>query len=808
MKTKNRDIDSITIGIIANVDAGKTTLSESILSTFGLKEGGTQLDTDDMEKRRGITIFSSQAVFQHENRLFYLIDTPGHRDFSGETGKILQILDCAVLVISGTEGVSGIDLRLWNFLESRNIPVFIFINKRDLPSFREDSIEQIEGMLSQDSVLFPENDCDLPTFYEKVALTDEAALEEYLENGSIKDDTIRHLVSSRKLFPVFQGSALENTGIDRMLTAISRFTKKAKVYQEFAARVFKISRDEKGRRLTHLKVTGGSLKTKDSLEGEKVEEIRVYQGAQYDILDQVTQGTVCTVVGPENTYAGQGIGIESQKSFSGYGGSLIYFCRSKGEDRFTFIRAMRDLAQQYPEMHIHENRDGSSVSLSFRGQVQKETLREILRTRYGVEVVFEKVYLPLRETVKKAAFDRAYPDFPESIPYFDVAVRPGKGLSAVVRLREEQMQESMQISLQNTLLQALKYGEISGLLTSSLLSNLEIIVSGGRGKLRHKYAGDLFESVFLALTRAMIKAGPQVLHPFAAYQVQVREEDTGRITALLTSKGAIADRHQSIGRNTVIEGMIPLTEAYDFDEKIMEITSGTGYFTIWDQIEYMALPGKNPSVSADDFSWAYSDVPAKPERTEREGSSIVAGKDELKTIFEMTYGKKKERGREERVIRARGREDNYKGSNQGINRREPSVLYVDGYNIIFSWDELHALSKKDLGASRDHLVEIMANYAGYTGEEIVVVFDAYKQKGRTNTIEMIHGIKVVYTGEGETADHFIEKTVHENIDKRPITVATSDRLEQMNVFGKGAMRLSARDLEKKVRQVTGRSYIF
>ena len=822
----NERTESITIGILADVDAGKTTLSESILYKSGILDspgyvhkGETLLDNDEIEKRRGITIFSSQAVFQWKNRLFYLLDTPGHRDFSGETGKILQILDAAVLVISGTEGVTGMTLRLWENLKKMDIPVFIFVNKEDMPGFREDIFEEIENLLSSNAILFPkamdmekigEPAAELRDFYEKLALVDEHVFTKFLENESLQKEEIAELVSNRSIFPVFIGSALKQRGTESLLNGISDFVNGSSYFSDFGARVFKISRDEKGGRLTHVKITGGRIRLKDSINGEKVEEIRIYSGSNFENVAEVSSGTVCSLVGLEKTYTGQGIGCEKERKISNIGGTLLYNGKVEKKDNLLFVNVMREISQEFPELAIKENNIGNSITLSFKGAVQRETIREILYNRYKLNVEFARVNLPLKETITVFAEDTAFPDYPDSIPNFQVLVEPSKNKSNVeieVSLREEQLSSESQKELEETLKEAVLAGEIHGVLMEYPLDKMHITITGGRGKLRHRYQGDLFESIHTAIIRAIIKGKPEILYPFTDYQVQVESQDTGKITSLLKSRGAYIANQRNISNYTIIQGKIPLFEAYDFDETIMETTSGTGFFTVEDNISYEHLSGQTAKenkveFNPENYQWVYEKVPSPEEEKIENKSSNFSGKDQLKAIFEMTYGKKKDRGREERIIKAKGKDDNYRGSNKGINSTKPAVLFVDGYNIIFAWPELKELSKTNLGAARDRLTEILANYAGYTGEKIVIVFDAYKQKDKVETKETIHGINIIYTREGETADHYIEKTVHDNIDKMPITVATSDRLEQMNVFSKGAMRLSATDLKKKVQSVT------
>ena len=921
------------IGLLAHVDAGKTTLSEAILYTTGttrklgrVDNRDAYLDTYALERERGITIFSKQAVCQLGDTTVTLLDTPGHVDFSAEMERTLQVLDYAVLVISGADGVQGHTETLWSLLKRYQVPTFLFINKMDQPGTdREALLSELQKRLSEscvDFALLDDADAEVPEeVWETIAMSDEELLERYLESGSIAEEDIRRLIRQRKLFPCYFGSALKLQGVEELLAGLERWMSEEMfagtegwhvVQQEradagspertetgasdaaFGAKVFKISRDEQGSRLTHLKITSGSLKVKDFLqekgkEPEKVNQIRIYSGTKYETVNEAVPGMICAVTGPLNTYPGQGIGTEAESELPVLEPVLTYRVELPEEcDAHKMLADLKQLEEEEPELHITWNEQAQEIQVQVMGEVQIEVLKSLVAERFGVEIRLDAGSIVYKETI--TATVEGVGHFEPLRHYAEVHLlmepgEPGSGLQFSSRCSEDFLDRNWQ----RLILTHLEEKRHRGVLTGSEITDMQITLIAGRAHQKHTEGGDFRQATYRAVRQGLCEAAAegcvQILEPYYAFKLEVPSEYVGRaMTDLERMKGTF-EPPEVDGENMVLSGVVPVATMQNYQREVVSYTKGRGrlscvlqgYFPCHNAVEvventryeaeldladptgsvfcahgagfvvpwyevkhYMhiqtGIPVLGEEACADDegngwnaagaggasdaSGWVGSagntgagfgrqsgtSASQTGTRDSRAGSgsassSFGADEKELEAIFTRTYGESKRK----LSYDSGPRQVVYDPGKYGRGKKEEPVeeyLLVDGYNILYAWDELRELMKVTLDGARHRLMDMLCNYQGYRKYNLIVVFDAYKVAGGVGSAQDYHNIHVVYTKEAETADQYIEKFAHDMGKKHRVTVATSDGLEQVIIRSQGCLLMSANDLEEDMERVS------
>lgn len=844
-KMKN---NNITIGILAHVDAGKTTLSEGILYQQGsirsmgrVDHGDAFLDTYQLERARGITIFSKQAVFSLGDFHVTLLDTPGHMDFSAEMERTLQVLDYAILVINGADGVTGYVKTLWSLLERYQLPVFLFVNKLDQTGVDFVTVyENLRENLDDQILLL---DCADNDLHEKIALTDESALEELLETGEISSDTIARLVRERKFFPCFGGSALKMEGVDIFLDGVRNLVTPKDYVEDFGGKIFKITRDDNGQRLTHMKITGGSLAVKTVVGDEKINQIRIYNGTKFTTVDSVDAGTVCAVAGLEQSFVGQGLGFENEGKKPVLDTVLNYqVLLEDGQDPYKAYEKLSQLSEEIPELHVVWGSAKQEIQIQLMGEVQAEIIQSIVADRFNLTIQFGVPSILYRETIenKVEGVGHFEPLRHYAEVHFIMEPLPvGSGLVFDSCCKEDDFDRNWQ----RLVMGHLSERQHPGVLTGSPITDMKIVLAAGKAHLKHTEGGDFRQATYRAIRQGLRKAKCRLLEPYYDFRLELPMEFVGRamsdiqqmcgtcnppeplgVTTVLTGEAPVSTMngyHRDVisytkgqGRlYTVLKGYLPchnqeeviLKIGYDADADVENPTGsifcshGAGTYIPWNEVEkYMHIPGvlKETKEHSAVFSRSYTS-------TSRQYSD-----EELMEVFQHTYGvsKREKNGfkKSSKVIKG----DAYLGTGPGPrvksllnNAAAEEILVIDGYNIIFAWEELKEMSKLNLESARDMLIDILRNYQGYTGKKILCIFDAYKNKGSIGHSENWEHLHVVYTKENETADQYIEKFVLENAKKYRITVATSDGLEQLLIFGQGALRMPARELRERVISV-------
>ena len=851
-------VKRICAGLLAHVDAGKTTLSEGLLYESGqlrrlgrVDHGDAFLDTDQQERERGITLFSKQAVLNLEGLTVTLLDTPGHVDFSSEMERTLQVLDYAILVVSGADGVQGHTLTLWRLLSRYHIPTFLFVNKMDLPSAdREALLAQLKQRLSAGCVDFsaPEG------WQEDAAVCDEGILEKYLETGELEDGDVVSLIQHRKVFPCWFGSALRLEGVREFLQGFARFAAPPRYPAEFGAKIFKIGRDPLGVRLTYLKVTGGSLKVKALLTNqrpdgslpaeqvweEKADQLRVYSGAQFQAADAVPAGGVCAVVGLSRTHAGEGLGFEEESPIPLLEPVLSYqVILPQGANVHTALKQLGELEEEDPQLHIAWNEQAREIRLQLMGAVQLEVLTRLIRDRFGLAVSFSTGSILYKETI--AAPVEGVGHFEPLRHYAEVhlLLEPaprGSGLRFATACPEDVLDRNWQ----RLILTHLMEKEHLGVLTGSPITDMAITLLTGRAHVKHTEGGDFRQATYRAVRQGLMEAESILLEPWYALRLLLPPEQVGRAISDVQRMGGELQPPEPEGELTLLCGCAPVSGLQDYaaqvaaytrglgrlslapagyrpcpnQEEIVEKTGyqwerdvdnspdsvfcdhGAGYIVPWDQVRQLMHVDSGFRLEGDREP-AASPLPRRP-------APIQAGDDELMAIFERTYGPVQRR---DFLPQPKPRRRDELPEKQEIKTPEdlgPEYLLVDGYNIIFAWDELKAVARDNLDAARQRLMDLMSNYQGYKKCQIILVFDAYKVPRGTGDVSRYHNIYVVYTKEAETADAYIEKTTYELSRKKyRVRVATSDYAEQMIILGHGALRLSATTFRAEVEQAAG-----
>ncbi len=833
----------IVAGILAHVDAGKTTLSEGLLYLAGeirnlgrVDSKNTFLDTNEIERKRGITIFSKQAVLKYEDTVITLLDTPGHVDFSAEAERVLDVLDYAILLISGTDGIEGHTKTLWSFLEKRNIPTFIFINKMDLDGADKFKvINELNDEFNGEFIDF--SNMSENEFYETVALSDEDLMKKYLENGNLSKDDIIRVIKERKVFPCFSGSALKMEGVEEFIKCFSEYTKADASPEELGAKVFKITTDEKGQRLTFIKITGGSLKVKSVLETddnytEKINEIRIYSGEKYKTCDIAEKGTVCALTGLKKTYAGQGIGFE--RNSGKLTAEPIFNYRvilPKDIDYVTALSKLKELEQEETQLNVSWNEQAKEIQLRLMGEIQLEVLKQLISKRFGFDVQFEEGSIIYKETIAEKVEGVGHYEPLKHYAEVHLLLEPlprGSGMQFETDVSEAILDKNWQRLVFTHLLEK-KY---TGVLTNSLLTDIKITLKSGRAHEKHTDGGDFRQATYRAVRQGLRMAKNVLLEPYYDFILEVPTENTGRAMTDIDRMGATFTMPLTRGNITKISGNVPACAIRHYQRELIEYTHGkgklscvfSGYGECKNQQEVIERIGYNCDNDLENtadsvfcahgagFNVKWNEVydymhldsvlkPIKEEETTvvKTSSNTKASDEELLKIFENTYGKVERKNPNHTLKTPKATLDRYKLKEKKMPEKE--YLLVDGYNIIFAWDYLKELSKVSLESARDSLIERLSVYKLFKKYEIIVVFDAYKVKGNRGEKEEIDGITVVYTRESQTADTYIEKTAKELSKNYRVTVATSDALEQMIIFGSGAYRMSARIFEEDVLSV-------
>ena len=844
-------MDKLVIGILAHVDAGKTTLSEGLLYTCGrLKKLGRVdhkdafLDTDPMERERGITIFSKQAILPLEGAELTLLDTPGHADFSAEMERTLQVLDCAILVISGTDGVQGHTHTLWKLLERYGVPTFLFINKMDLAGADRDALlSELKSKLDEGCVDFA---APAEQIQEQAAVCDEDALERYLEDNSLDDGALTALIAKRKLFPCWFGSALKLEGVAEFLQGLERYAPRPQYGPDFAARVFKISRDNQGARLTWMKITGGSLKVKALLSGpgweEKADQLRIYSGAKFQAVDEAAAGTVCAVTGLSATAAGEGLGAEAEALPPALEPVLTYqVVLPAGQDPHTALQKLKQLEEEDPQLHLVWNERLGELHVQLMGEVQLEILQRLIAERFGMEVTFGQGGIVYRETIAGAVEGVGHYEPLRHYAEVHLLMEPLPRGSGLV-LTSACPQDMLDINWQRLVLTHLAERSHPGVLTGSPITDMKLTLVAGRAHQKHTEGGDFRQATYRAVRQGLMEAESILLEPWYNFRLEVPAEQVGRALSDLQRMHGRVEPPETAGDMAVLTGSAPVEQLRDYGREVAAYTRGRGrlsctsggYAPCHNQDEVVAAMGYDPERDVENppgsvfcahgagynVKWdevkAHAHVdsglrlgeeppeeeaaPPRP-RPQSYAGSLEQDK-ELQAIFERTYGKVERNAFRPQPRPARTSLDDKKYSIRAQDRG-PEYLLVDGYNIVFAWDELKAAAKENLDAARQMLMDILSNYQGFKKNVVILVFDAYKVPRSVQDVTRYHNIYVVYTKEAETADAYIERATYEIGRHHRVRVATSDGAEQLIILGHGALRLSASTFRAEVEQVTG-----
>ena len=875
----------ICTGLLAHVDAGKTTLSEGILYQTGtirklgrVDNRDAYLDTYALERARGITIFSKQAQLTLGDLEVTLLDTPGHVDFSAEMERTLQVLDCAILVISGADGVQGHTETLWRLLRRYEIPTFLFVNKMDQSGTdRQLLLEDIRSHLDENCMDFSLMD-EGGEILENLAMCDEQVLEEYLETGRIPEGEICRMVRERKVFPCYFGSALKLQGVEELLKGLERWMTPPVYGKEFGAKVYKISRDEQGNRLTHLKITGGTLKVKDVIavpgmeEGEKVNQIRVYSGAKAEMVSEAEAGMICAVTGLTETKPGQGLGAESESELPLLEPVLTYRVNLPEDcDVHKMLQCLRQLEEEEPQLHIVWNETLGEIHVQVMGQVQMEVLKSLAEERFGVDISFDAGNIVYKETI--AGPVEGVGHFEPLRHYAEVHLllepaEPGSGLQFGTSCSEDMLDRNWQ----RLILTHLEEKRHVGVLCGGEITDMRITLIAGRAHQKHTEGGDFRQATYRAVRQGLREAGCRLLEPYYDFRLEIPQENTGRAMADLDRMQGTFEPPVQEGERMILSGSAPVALMRDYQKEVISYTRGRGrllctlkgYFPCHNEEEVVADCGYDPEADLEnptgsvfcahgagfvvpwyevkDYMQVESPLKVSEKGLEagenKENSrkplgagagmaparnsggasrSFGADEKELEAIFTRTYGEKRRRLPGESGPRLVTFDPKKQGEasygpdrirshgNPGYMKKqqepEEEYLLVDGYNILYAWEDMRELMQVTLDGARHRLMDILCNYQGYKKCRLIVVFDAYKVPGGVGSAQDYHNIHVVYTKEAETADQYIEKFAHEMGRRYRVTVATSDGLEQLIIRGQGCILMSAADLREDIERI-------
>lgn len=892
----------ITIGILAHVDAGKTTLSECMLYLSGqirklgrVDHKDAFLDTYELERERGITIFSKQAELKMGNLGITLLDTPGHVDFSAEMERTLQVLDYAILVINGADGVQGHTRTLWRLLKRYQIPTFIFINKMDqVGTDKAKILADLENRLDEGCIDFSEITEET---YDRLAMCDEKVMEEYLESEKVEEDTIAEMIGSRKVYPCYFGSALKMEGVQEFMDGMTAYVEKNEQINStdtntsnFGAKVFKISRDPAGSRLTYLKVTSGTLKVKDTLTGiagkqqskkesdfaqdisetvmnnweEKVNQIRIYSGEKYEMVQEAKSGMVCAVTGLNYTYPGEGLGIECDSEAPALEPVLSYKIElPEGCDVHKMLGNLRILEEEDPMLKIVWNEELGEIHAKLMGAVQIEILKSLIKDRFGVDVEFDTGNIVYKETIQNTVEGVGHFEPLRHYAEVHLKMEPGERGSGIV-IGTDCSEDMLDKNWQRLILTHLLEKEHRGVLTGSVITDMKITLTAGRAHLKHTEGGDFRQATYRAVRQGLMQAESMLLEPYYDFQLEIPSGMIGRALTDIQRMNGETGTPQTEGEMTTIEGYAPVKGMRDYQMEVNSYTRGQGHLTCtfrgyepcrnaeavieeigydperdienptgsvfcshgagfnvpWNQVpEYMHLENQLEKERALEEAKRQSEQAARqvPRAARTPGVYSKAAEKELEEIFIRTYGKVERKG----GLTPKTYESEYAKKQRKKEEAMQEYLLVDGYNVIFAWQELKELAKVSIEAARDKLMDILCNYQGYKKCVLILVFDAYKVEGYALEIQKYHNIHVVYTKEAETADQYIEKVVHHIGRKYHVTVVTSDGVEQVITMGQGGTRISSRDFLEEIeytkklieednekQRVSDRNYLF
>ena len=856
-KTAGQRKRRLNVGILAHVDAGKTPLSEGMLYLSGsirdmgrVDHGDAFLDTYEMERERGITIFSKQAVLSWKDIELTLLDTPGHVDFSAEMERVLQVLDYAVLVISGTDGVQGHTVTLWRLLKRYNVPVFLFINKMDREGTDRNALmSELKGRLDEgctDIEAIRENN---PDRLESLAVCDDAMLEEYLETGSICKNTLRRTIAERKVFPCWFGSALKAEGITELLDGIREYSISPEYPEKFGAKVYKIARDPQGNRLTYLKVTGGELKVKELIPGieGKVNQIRIYSGVRYELVQSAQAGMVCAVTGLEGTYPGQGMGEEKDSDIPVLEPVLTYRVElPEGCDVHTMLTNLRQLEEEEPELHIVWAGETQEIHIQLMGEVQTEVLQRLIKDRYGVLVEFREGRIIYKETIAGPVEGVGHFEPLRHYAEVHLLLEPGERGSGM-QFSSECSEDILDRNWQRLILTHLEEKEHRGVLTGSVLTDVRITLVAGRAHQKHTEGGDFRQATYRAVRQGLMKAESVLLEPYYEFRMELPMENVGRAMTDIQRMNGTFEGPETENDQAVLTGSAPVSEMRGYQKEFAAYTGGfgrlfctlKGYDVCHDAENVVGEISYDPDSDIDNTAdsvfcahgagfivpWyqveEYMHVESTMKDAEEQGEgtdrrqaarlvraqaasrTIELTREELDAIYVRTPDPVRKNVSSTPVkVSAASEDDRWRNRDTSADRKKKTsgeeYLLVDGYNIIFAWDELRELSEIDLAAARGRLADILCNYQGYRKCTLILVFDAYKVEGNPGEVAKYHNIHIVYTKEAETADQYIEKTVRKISKHHSVTVATSDALEQVIILGQGARRMSAAGLKEEV----------
>ena len=832
----------IVVGILAHVDAGKTTLSEGMLYTAGairtmgrVDNRDAFLDTYALERERGITIFSKQAVFSLGTTQVTLLDTPGHVDFSPEMERTLQVLDYAILVISGADGVQGHTRTLWNLLKRYEIPTFVFVNKMDQAGTdAEVLLQELKTVLEEGCVNFSaKRDA---AFYEEAAVCSEDALEEFLETGRLKKETLQELFLERQLFPCFFGSALRLEGVKEFLEQMQELIKVPEYPDTFAAKVFKIARDEAGNRLTYLKITGGSLKVKAVIEGQKVNQIRIYSGEKYEAVNEVEAGSICAVTGLSDTYPGEGLGAEQGTYLPVLEPVLNYqVIPTEGDDPILLLPKLRELEEEEPQLHIVWEEALQEIHVQLMGEVQLEVLKTLIYERFGVEVESGQGNILYKETIQNTVEGVGH--FEPLRHYAEVHLllepgEPGSGVQCMSVCSEDLLDRNWQRLILTHLMET----EHRGVLTGAPITDIRITLVSGKAHLKHTEGGDFRQAVYRAVRQGLKQADSVLLEPYYEYRLELPSENVGRAMTDIERMHGTFGLPQTEADRTILTGMAPVSTMRDYQKEVHAYTRGNGtlqcrlkgyapchnteevlaatgydserdtlhptgsvfcahgagFLVPWYEVkEYMHLPSimqEKPSNSSEEKQTAY--------RVPEETDAWIDTEEVDRIIAQSVSANKKQKTLPKKKV-----PEYYKSTSKPKKQEvREEYLLVDGYNVIFAWEDLKDLAQVSIDGARGKLLDVLCDYQGMKKCNLIVVFDAYRVQGHKTEISTYHNIHVVFTKEAETADQYIEKFAHENGKKYNVTVATSDGLEQIIIRGQGCRLLSARELKDEIER--------
>lgn len=832
----------IVVGILAHVDAGKTTLSEGMLYTAGairtmgrVDNRDAFLDTYALERERGITIFSKQAVFSLGTTQVTLLDTPGHVDFSPEMERTLQVLDYAILVISGADGVQGHTRTLWNLLKRYEIPTFVFVNKMDQAGTdAEVLLQELKTVLEEGCVNFSaKRDA---AFYEEAAVCSEDALEEFLETGRLKKETLQELFLERQLFPCFFGSALRLEGVKEFVEQMQELIKVPAYSETFGAKVFKIARDEAGNRLTYLKITGGSLKVKAVIEGQKVNQIRIYSGEKYEAVNEVEAGSICAVTGLSDTYPGEGLGAEQGTYLPVLEPVLNYqVIPMEGDDPILLLPKLRELEEEEPQLHIVWEEALQEIHVQLMGEVQLEVLKTLIYERFGVEVEFGQGNILYKETIQNTVEGVGH--FEPLRHYAEVHLllepgEPGSGVQCMSVCSEDLLDRNWQRLILTHLMET----EHRGVLTGAPITDIRITLVSGKAHLKHTEGGDFRQAVYRAVRQGLKQAESVLLEPYYEYRLELPSENVGRAMTDIERMHGTFGLPQTEADRTILTGMAPVSTMRDYQKEVHAYTRGNGtlqctlkgyapchnteevlvatgydserdtlhptgsvfcahgagFLVPWYEVkEYMHLPSimqEKPSDSSEEKQTAY--------RVSKETDAWIDTEEVDRIIAQSVGANKKQKTLPKKKV-----PEYYKSTSKPKKQEvREEYLLVDGYNVIFAWEDLKDLAQISIDGARGKLLDVLCDYQGMKKCNLIVVFDAYRVQGHKTEISTYHNIHVVFTKEAETADQYIEKFAHENGKKYNVTVATSDGLEQIIIRGQGCRLLSARELKDEIER--------